>query len=210
MSSPPQPPAVQHDQILETTKRQSVSSSPKPNYDEDAAWPGPVEVDPGDVFVPSLVYEKLVEMNGAKGDPVEARTGIALVPPHWRILKWSTEKDACVCCGIVKAKWQCSLGYCSERCHLSHADFHQCDSDSPNAVSLLPYRRRPVGLNNLGNTCFINAPVQCLMHVKPLTRYFLRESHLLDQVSPQGGNFSKVWASLCRFLMYEFSAFLLF
>lgn len=40
---------------------------------------------------------------------------------------------------------------------------------------------KPVGLSNLGNTCFFNAAIQCLIRVKPLTEFILSdnfESHI--------------------------------
>lgn len=33
----------------------------------------------------------------------------------------------------------------------------------------------PSGLHNLGNTCFMNCALQCLIHCAPLQRYFLRD-----------------------------------
>lgn len=44
-------------------------------------------------------------------------------------------------------------------------------SNEKNA-SLVPL---PVGLNNLGNTCYFNAAVQCLARVMPLTRFILSD-----------------------------------
>jgi len=43
--------------------------------------------------------------------------------------------------------------------------------DKNNQIYLFP----TVGLNNIGSTCYMNATLQCLLHVSELTLYFLRE-----------------------------------
>ena len=41
-------------------------------------------------------------------------------------------------------------------------------------------RQGRVGLNNLGNTCFLSSGLQCLSHITPLTGYFLSGSFRAD------------------------------
>ncbi|QRV75770.1 ubiquitin carboxyl-terminal hydrolase [Ceratobasidium sp. AG-Ba] len=41
-----------------------------------------------------------------------------------------------------------------------------------------PVPRGSMGLQNLGHTCFMNAGLQCLLHIPELERYFLKNLHL--------------------------------
>ncbi|XP_062601497.1 ubiquitin carboxyl-terminal hydrolase 32-like isoform X2 [Saccostrea cucullata] len=52
----------------------------------------------------------------------------------------------------------------------------------------VPTQKGATGLNNLGNTCFMNAAVQCVSNTWPLTQYFIGGLHLfeLNRSNPLG------------------------
>lgn len=89
------------------------------------------------------------------------------------------------------------VSYCSDECKISDKRFHRSrceragddEEEESKSLALRPDSKQGlVGLQNLGNTCFMNSGLQCLSNTKELTEYFLSDKFMaeINETNPLG------------------------
>ena len=80
-----------------------------------------------------------------------------------------------------------------------------------NPFNLPPnYYFHSIGLYNIGSTCYMNAPLQCLLHVSPLVSYFIHVYHQknsnlkkLNESAPTKGKISDAFFEVLKLISKE-------
>ena len=81
-----------------------------------------------------------------------------------------------------------------EKVLLPHHDFREL-WEAENASSDASSPSAPIGLRNVGNSCFANSVTQCLLHMEPFANYFLRGmSHAESGECSKAGE----WCPICE------------
>jgi ubiquitin C-terminal hydrolase len=142
-------------------------------------------------LLPREVYNALRTWYGESTPSICRRTTeerVVILYPGKNNGLQSRTPQRCSACRAPVATARCklcmSVQYCNRACQEAHWPFHKgiCKTfnGSNNGTERPPQHEGKIGLNNVGNTCFMNCALQCLSHATPLTRHFLSNTFKSD------------------------------
>lgn len=144
---------------------------------------------------------------------------------HYSRRRLSSASSECFACGYNSSSgvklFRCiicrSVVYCSIECQKSHWPFHRqvcssslqhsTESSTSTVVSEELSINGQVGLRNIGNSCYMNASLQCIFHIPELKSFFLSDRYMCDlnHTNPLGcqGKLASSFATLCKEIWFS-------